>query len=58
MTNPDLVWMLVAVLGVGTFLLRLSFIQLYAWLDEFPPGLERALRFIPRRYSRPWPCRR
>jgi branched-subunit amino acid transport protein len=45
--DPGLVWTLVAVLGVGTFLLRLSFIQLYAWLDEFPPEVERALGYIP-----------
>ena len=45
--DPGRVWALVAVLGVGTFLLRLSFIQLYAWLDGFPPAVERALGLLP-----------
>lgn len=44
---PAFVWPLVAVLGVGTFALRLSFIQLHAWFDEFPPAVERALAFVP-----------
>lgn len=41
------VWRLLVLLGLGTFLMRLSFIQLSAWLDEFPPRVERALRFVP-----------
>lgn len=45
--DPGVAWSLVAILGIGTFLLRLSFIQLYAWLDGFPPEVERALGFIP-----------
>lgn len=45
--DPGFAWALVGVLGVGTFLLRLSFIQLYAWLDEFPPWFGRALAFVP-----------
>lgn len=45
--DANLGWTLIAVLGVGTFALRLSFIQLYAWLDEFPPRVQRALKFIP-----------
>ncbi|MFB6189532.1 MAG: AzlD domain-containing protein [Halapricum sp.] len=40
-------WALIVVLGIGTFGLRLSFIQLYAYLDGFPPALEQALGFIP-----------
>lgn len=42
-----LIWLLVAALGIGTFALRLSFIQAHAWIDEFPPTVERSLAFIP-----------
>ena len=45
--DPETVWHLIAVLGVGMFLLRLSFIQLYTYLDEFPPEVKQALGFIP-----------
>jgi branched-subunit amino acid transport protein len=45
--DPAFVWTLVAALGVGTFALRLSFIQLYAWLGEFPPRVARVLAFVP-----------
>lgn len=45
--GSGVVWLVVGVLGLGTFGLRLSFIQLHAWLDEFPPQVERALGFIP-----------
>lgn len=42
-----IVWLVVVVLGLGTFGLRLSFIQLYTWIDEFPLRVKRALGFIP-----------
>ena len=44
---PGLVWGLVVVLGVGTFALRVSFIQVHAWVGEFPAWLERTLIYIP-----------
>lgn len=44
-TGP--IWILVLILGLGTFSLRLSFIQLHAWIDEFPPLIDRALTFLP-----------
>lgn len=51
MVQPNLtlgfVWLLIAVLGFGTFGLRLSFIQLQAWFEEFSPRIERALVFLP-----------
>lgn len=40
-------WVLIVVLGLGTFGLRLSFIQLFAYLEGFPAAVERALGFIP-----------
>lgn len=44
---PGFVWLLIAILGIGTFGFRLSFIQLHSWFDEFPPHLEVALAFVP-----------
>lgn len=46
-SGVGLVWPLVFVLGLGTFALRLSFIQLQAWIDGLPSGLEAALAFVP-----------
>lgn len=45
--GPGLLWLVIVVLGLGTFALRLSGIQLHAWLDEFPPRVERVLAFVP-----------
>lgn len=45
--TSDFIWLLIVVLGAGTFALRISFIQLYTWMDEFPPEIEQALSFIP-----------
>lgn len=45
--QPWFVWALAAVLGVGVFGLRLSFIHLRGVVEAFPPRLERALTFIP-----------
>lgn len=45
--DPGSVWVLILVIGAGTFALRLSFIQLYASMEAFPPRVERALRFVP-----------
>lgn len=41
------VWVVIVLLGIGSFALRLSFIQLHGWLLEFPPWVERALTFLP-----------
>lgn len=45
--SPVVVWLLVVVLGLGTFGLRLSFIGLHGRIDGFPPRVERALSFVP-----------
>jgi branched-subunit amino acid transport protein len=39
-------WLLIAVIGLGTFALRLSFIHLWGRI-ELPQIVHRALRFIP-----------
>ncbi|WP_435347383.1 AzlD domain-containing protein [Haloarchaeobius sp. HRN-SO-5] len=41
------VWTLIAVIGVLTFALRLSFIQLSDRVDAFPPQVVAALKFVP-----------
>jgi branched-subunit amino acid transport protein len=40
-------WLVILAAGVGTFLIRLSFIGLFGLLDDVPEGVERALRFVP-----------
>ena len=42
-----IIWGLIAVIGALTFLIRLSFIALFGYLDEIPAAIERALRFVP-----------
>jgi len=39
-------WLLIIVIGAGTFLMRLSGIQLFGSRD-MPAGLKRALRYVP-----------
>jgi len=41
------IWGLIAVIGVLTFLIRLSFIGLFGYLDEIPPKVAHGLRFVP-----------
>lgn len=40
------IWLLFIAVGLGTFLLRLSFIYLFGKI-AMPDGLRRALRFVP-----------
>jgi len=42
-----IIWVLICVIGVLTFLIRLSFIGLFGYLDEIPEPVERGLRFVP-----------
>lgn len=39
------IWMLIAIIGVGTYLLRLSFLAMSK--PTYPAGVARALRFVP-----------
>lgn len=45
-TDPT-VWGVIVVIGVLTYAIRLSFIALFGRFDEIPPGIERALRYVP-----------
>ena len=41
------VWLAIVVAGVGTFLLRASFLFLFERVGGVPSRLERALRYVP-----------
>lgn len=45
--GSDVLWLVIAVVAVGTFLIRLSFIQLFGRMDAVPARVEHALRFVP-----------
>lgn len=44
--SPTTTWIVIIALGLGTFAIRLSFIQLAGWFS-LPPETSRALRFVP-----------
>ena len=41
------IWLMIAVIGAGTFAIRFSLIALSGRSDRFPEAAQRALRFIP-----------
>lgn len=41
------IWAVLAAIGVGTFLIRLSFLVVLARVDAIPPLVTRILRLIP-----------
>jgi branched-subunit amino acid transport protein len=45
--SPGAVWAMVAAIGVGTWLLRLSFVALLGRVETVPPTVTRILRLIP-----------
>ncbi|WP_324664472.1 AzlD domain-containing protein [Haloarcula sediminis] len=45
--SGPVIWGLIALIGAVTFLIRLSFIGLFGYLDEIPPQVKRGLRFVP-----------
>ncbi len=47
MTTETGVWVVIAVIAIGTFAIRFSFLYLFEYLETVPTGLERALRFVP-----------
>lgn len=40
-------WLIVGLAGLGTQLLRFSFVVAFAWVDAIPPSVERALELVP-----------
>lgn len=47
MLDGPALWAVLAVAGLGTYLLRLSFLALFERVDTVPPRLTTALRFVP-----------
>lgn len=45
--DAGLLWLVVAAIAVGTFFIRLSFVQLFGRIERVPPRVNRALRFVP-----------
>lgn len=45
--GPAAILATIAVIGAVTYAIRLSFVALFGRLDDVPPRLERALRFVP-----------
>ncbi|MGZ0746743.1 AzlD domain-containing protein [Haloparvum sp. AD34] len=45
--GPVAIWTALVAIGVATFAIRLSFIFLFGRIDDVPPKLELALRFVP-----------
>lgn len=45
--SSELIWLIIVTLGIGTLLIRVSFMELFEFFDEIPDWVEDALRFIP-----------
>lgn len=45
--GPAAILATIAVIGVVTYAIRVSFIALFGRVDEIPPRIKRALRFVP-----------
>lgn len=45
--GPARIWAAILLIGAATYAIRLSFIHLFGRIDEVPPRLKRALRFVP-----------
>lgn len=45
--DSGFIWTFIIIVGIGTFLIRLSFIQLFEYISEVPPWLDDALQFVP-----------
>lgn len=45
--GPGAIWALVVLIGVGTWMIRLSFVALFGRVDTIPPTVMRILALIP-----------
>lgn len=45
--DPGLLWLVVIAGGIGTFILKASFVVVVGRVDEIPAPVERTLRFVP-----------
>lgn len=47
MLEGTALWVVIAVAGLGTYLIRLSFLAVFERVDTIPPRLSTALRYVP-----------
>jgi branched-subunit amino acid transport protein len=45
--GPVAVWFVIVAVGLVTFAFRASFVTLFGYVDQVPPRLSRALRYVP-----------
>ncbi|MDY6819108.1 MAG: AzlD domain-containing protein [Halobacteriales archaeon] len=45
--SDGLLWLIIVVIGIATFMLRLSFIALVGRFETVPAWLDRSLRYVP-----------
>lgn len=45
--DPVVLWTIILAAALGTFAMRLSFIELLGGVDRLPPGAVRALELVP-----------
>jgi branched-subunit amino acid transport protein len=45
--GPAAVWGVLVVVGVATYVIRLSFLHLFGRVDEVPPRVRAALTYVP-----------
>lgn len=45
--DPVVLWAIIGGIAIGTFILRLSFIETFSRLGSMPTDTERILRFVP-----------
>jgi len=45
--GEPILWLTIVVIGLLTFMIRVSFIALFGRLDEVPPRVDTLLRYVP-----------
>jgi len=45
--DPRTIWLIILAAGLGTYVLRLSFVLLFGRIRQLPPTVEGLLRFVP-----------
>ena len=45
--SPTAIWVMIGLIGLGTLLIRMSFLVVLGSMERIPPVVERILRLIP-----------